>query len=146
MRISEKMYKIMFLNLIMVFFFVPFSWAEESQVLEPVQIFIIHYGSDMGKVAEVVTDEFREGRSKDEWATRTGKMLKSYGYNRLTSEIRQTVKHEDLAYVHVRAKIDTMVGHVEHDELYRVVRDGDTWKIDALEVVNEDIEARLEML
>jgi hypothetical protein len=39
-----------------------------------------------------------------------------------------------------------MVGHVEHDELYRVVRDGDTWKIDALEVVNEDIEARLEML
>ena len=130
----------------MVFFFVPFTWAEDSEVLKPVQIFIEHYGLDMDKVAEVVTDEFREGRSKDEWATRTGKILKSYGYNRLTSEIRQTVKHEDLAYVHVRAKIDTMVGHVEHDELYRVVNEDGIWKIDGLEVVNEDIQARMEML
>ena len=146
MKISEKLYKIMFLNLIMVFFFISFIWGEDSEVLKPVQIFIEHYGKDMDKVAEVVTDEFREGRSKDEWATRTGKMLKSYGYRRLTSEIKQTVKHKDLAYVHVRAKIDTMVGHVEYDELYRIIRDGNTWKIDALEVVNEDIEARMRQL
>ncbi len=48
--------------------------------------------------------------------------------------------------MHVRAKIDTMVGHVEHDELYRVILDNGRWLIDALEVVNEDIEAKLNLL
>ena len=128
---------------------VPNLWAtesKESQVLVPVQIFITHYGSDMRYVAEVVTEDFREGKSKDEWAARKGKMLESFGYKRLKSEIKQTLVHDDLAFVHVRAKIDTMVGHVEHDELYRVVRDGDKWKIDGLEVVNEDIKARMRQL
>ena len=132
--------------LLLMLAFSPQLWADESQILEPVQIFIEHYGSDMDKVAEFVTEDFREGKSKDEWATRKGKMLESFGYERLESEIKQTVVHGDLAFVHVRAKIDTMVGHVEHDELYRVVNEDGTWRIDGLEVVNEDIEARMRQL
>ncbi len=134
------------LILLFVLLIIPPLWAEDSQVLEPVHIFTQYYGKDMNKVAEITTDELRDGKTKSEWAAYTVKMLESFGYERLKSDVKQTVKHEDLAYVHVRAKIDTMVGHVEHDELYRVILDGDTWLIDALEVVNEDIETRLEML
>jgi hypothetical protein len=134
------------LILLFVLLIIPPLWADDSQVLEPVHIFTQYYGKDMDKVAEITTNELRAGKSKSEWAAYTGKMLESFGYERIKSDVKQTVKHEDLAYVHVRAKIDTMVGHVEHDELYRVILDNGRWLIDALEVVNEDIEARMRQL
>ncbi len=122
-------------------------WADESEILMPVGIFIVYYGTpDMDRVAEVVTEDFRDGKSKAEWAATTSRLLKSIKYERLESDIRQVVLSEDTAYVHVRARVDTVAASAEHDELYRVIRDGDVWKIDALEVVNEDIEARMRQL
>jgi hypothetical protein len=140
------MKKISALIILVILLIAPSLWAENSEVLKPVQIFIEHYGKDMEKVADITTLEFRDGKSKLEWAAFTGKMLESFGYERLQSDIKQTVRHDDLAYVHVRARVDTVAASAEHDELYRVIRDGDVWKIDALEVVNEDIEARLRQL
>ena len=100
----------------------------------------------MDKVAEVVTEDFRNGKSESEWATAIGRLLRGIRYERLESDIRQVVSDEDMAYVHVRATVDTAAGFAEHDELYRLEREGSKWKIDSLEVVNENIEERMERL
>ncbi len=113
---------------------------DDVAVHEAVTIFITYYGTaDMGKVADVVTPNFRDGKSKLEWAYYTGSLLAAFAYERLENEITQVVIDGDEAYVHVRATIETFIGLTEQDELFRVVKDSDGWKVDALEIVNEKI-------
>ena len=114
------------------------DWPEESGILEPVQIFDQHYGTDqMNKVAQVVTDDFRDGKSKPEWTADVSRQLREIRYERMDSEIRGVVSNEDTATVLMRVNIGSLVGPVEHDEVFRLVRDEDRWLIDELEVSNE---------
>ena len=116
------------------------DWPEKSGILEPIQIFDQFYGTDqMGKVAQVVTDDFRDGKPKSEWAAEVSRQLRDIQYERLDSEIKGKILTDDKATILVRATIGTMAGKVEHDEVFRLVRDGDTWLIDEIEVVNEYI-------
>ncbi len=55
------------------------------------------------------------------------------------AEITGVITNGDSATVLMRVTIGSLVGPVEHDEVFRLVRDGDTWLIDDLEVVNEKI-------
>ena len=116
------------------------GWPKESGILEPVEIFDQYYGTDqMGKVAQVVTDDFRNGQSKSLWAANVSRQLRDIQYERLDSEIKGKILTDDKATILVRATVETVAGKVEHDEVFRLIRDGDTWLIDDLEVVNEDI-------
>ncbi len=139
------MKKILLAKIMAMFFLAPALWAEENPELEPVQIFIQYYGtSEMDRVAAVVTANFRDGKSESQWATFQGRLLKSMGYERLESEIKRVVVKDNTGHVHVRAKVDTLIGHVEHDEFYRVVQENSTWKIDAFEIIDQSIEEKME--
>ena len=116
------------------------DWTEESGILEPVEIFDQYYGTDqIGKVAQVVTDDFRNGQPESEWTAEVSRQLRDIQYERLDSEIKGIVTSGDTATVLVRVEINSLVGPVENDEVFRLIRDGDTWVIDEVEVVNEDI-------
>ena len=116
------------------------DWPEESGILEPVQIFDQYYGTDqMHKVALVVTDDFRNGQSKSQWAATVSRQLRDIQYERLNSEIKGQILTDDKATILMRVTVETVAGKVEHDEVYRLIRDGDTWLIDELKVANEKI-------
>ncbi len=135
--------------IIIVFFTILFfpsplhaDWVEESGILEPVQIFDQYYGIDqMDKVAQVTSRDFREGQSKSAWAEETASMLRRIEYERLDSEYIGAIANDDrtAAAVLMESTIQTIVGKVRHDELFRLVRDGDTWLIDELEITSETI-------
>ena len=116
------------------------DWTEESGILEPVKIFDQYYGTaHMYKVAQVVTDDFRNGQPQSDWAAEVSRQLRDIRYERMNSEIKGVVTNEDTATVLVRTRINSFVGPVEHDEVFRLVRDGDTWLLDDLEVANDKI-------
>jgi hypothetical protein len=116
------------------------DWPEDSAILEPVRIFDQYYGTDqMDKVAQVVTDDFRNGQPQSEWTAEVSRQLREIRYERKSSEITGVITNGDTATVLMRVTIGSLVGPVEHDEVFRLVRDGDTWLIDEIEVVNEDI-------
>jgi predicted RNA-binding Zn ribbon-like protein len=116
------------------------DWTEESGILEPVQIFDQYYGTDkMQRVAQVVSDDFRNGQPKSEWTAEVSRQLRDIRYERLRSEIKGVVSNEDTATVLMRVNIGSLVGPVEHEEVFRLIRYGDTWLIDGLEVTNEKI-------
>jgi hypothetical protein len=116
------------------------EWAEDAGIHEPVKIFDQFYGTDqMHKVAQVVTDDFRNGKPKSEWTAVVSRQLRDIKYERKSSEVKGVVTSGDTATVLVGVNIDSLVGPVEHDEVFRLVRDGDTWLIDGLEVTNEKI-------
>ena len=137
------MHRIHFLTIILLLilaFPIYADWTEESGILEPVKIFDQYYGKDqIGKVAQVVTDEFRDGKPKSDWAAEVSRQLRDFRYERLGSEIMGVVTSGDTATVLVRVEINSLVGPVEHDEIFRLIRDGETWLIDEIEVVNEYI-------
>ncbi|MFP4284167.1 MAG: hypothetical protein ACLFQG_01330, partial [Desulfovermiculus sp.] len=64
----------------------------------------------MEKVADVVTDDFRRGKAKDEWAADTGSLLQSLEYKRLSNEIKKILVEDGVGVVQVRAKVDTVAG------------------------------------
>ena len=116
------------------------EWAEDAGIHEPVKIFDQFYGTDhMHKVAQVVTDDFRNGQSKSQWAVNISRQLRDIQYVRLDSEIKGEILTDNKATILIRATIGTVAGKVEHDEVYRLIRKEDTWLIDELEVVNEKI-------
>ena len=116
------------------------DWAEESGILEPVEIFDQFYGTDqMSKVAQVVTDDFRDGKPKSEWTAEVSRRLRDIRYERMGSEIKGKILTDDKATILIRATVETVAGKVEHDEIFRLIRDGDKWLIDDLEVANEKI-------
>jgi hypothetical protein len=116
------------------------DWTEESGILEPVEIFDQYYGTDqMNKVAQVVTDNFRNGQPKSQWVATVSRQLSDIQYERLKSEIKGQILTDDKATILIRATIGTVAGKVEHDEIYRLIRKKGTWLIDEAEVINEDI-------
>jgi hypothetical protein len=116
------------------------DWAEDAGIHEPVKVFDQYYGTDqMHKVAQVVTNDFRNGQSESQWAATVSRQLRDIQYERLNSEIKGKILTDDKATVLIRATIGTMAGKVEHDEVYRLIRKEDTWLIDEVEVINEDI-------
>lgn len=136
--------KILLFKLMAMLFLAPALWAEENTLLDPVQIFIQYYGtSEMDRVAAVVTANFRDGKPESQWASFQGKLLKSMGYERLESEIKRILVKDNIGHVHVRAKVDTLIGHVEHDEFYRVVQENSMWKIDAFEIIDQSVEEKM---
>ncbi len=139
------MKKILLVKIMAMFFLAPALWAEENPVLEPVLTFTHYYGtSEMDRVAAVVTYNFRDGKTESQWASFQGRLLKSMGYERLESEIKRIIVKNNIGHVHVRAKVDTLIGHVKHDEFYRVVQEEGVWKIDAFEIVDQSIEEKME--
>jgi len=118
------------------------DWVEESGILKPVQLFDQYYGTDqMDKVAEVVTDNFLGGKSRSEWAEETASLLHGIAYERLDSEYKGSIANEGHTEgsVLMATTFKTMAGKVRCVELFRLVRDGETWQIDDLEISDETI-------
>ena len=123
------------------------SMAGEKPYLDPVKIFDNYYGTDqMRLVAEVSTSDFRGGRSMDAWVADVVKELKRIEYQRLESEIRDTAVKDDVALVHIRSKIDTIVGQSRQSEIFQLTRQDGTWLINDLEVTDEVIDPPKEFL
>lgn len=92
------------------------DWAEESGILEPVKIFDRYYGTEqMSKVTQVVTDDFRKGKSKSDWTANVSRQLRDIQYERLDSEIKGQIVSEGMATILMMATIRTVAGKVEQD-------------------------------
>jgi hypothetical protein len=134
--------RICFLFVLVFLFYAPPLWAEDSlDVTEPVQVFLEGYGTaKMDAAAEVVTENFRDGKPKAVWTYDTWMVLEDIEYERMESKAMESLVDGDQALVRVHTIINTAAGQAEQDELYRLVRNDDEWLIDAMEVGNEDLE------
>jgi hypothetical protein len=96
----------------------------------------------MHKVAQVVTDDFRDGKSKPAWTADVSRQLRDIQYERLHREVKGQILTDDKATILMRTTIGTVAGKVEHDEVYRLIRKEDTWLVDEVEVSNEKIKTQ----
>ena len=92
--------------------------AGDDPYLKPVRIFDRYYGTDqMHLVAVVTTKDFRGGRSMDTWVSNEVRDLERIQYQRLESEIWNTAVNDDVALVHIRARIDTIVNEAQQSDM-----------------------------
>jgi hypothetical protein len=94
----------------------------------------------------VTTENFRDGMSKQEWVDKRLPVLRDIEYERLEGEARGVRVEGDTALVTFNATIDTVVGKCWQKELYSLVRRGQIWLLDDMEVVEEDPEPQREEL
>jgi hypothetical protein len=99
-----------------------------------------YYGTaDMDKVADVVNANFRDNKTKAEWIITTSRVLREIEYERLKGEITDKMINDNKGLVKANATIQTIVGKVDHVEVYYLLKENDRWLIDSLEITNENI-------
>ncbi|HEY7534770.1 MAG TPA: hypothetical protein VH878_02345 [Thermodesulfobacteriota bacterium] len=98
------------------------------------------YGIDLNKAAEFTTDNFREGKPKDVWASETFQKLKEIDYKALEGKVvKHIFKEPEHARVDFRRVISTKEGTFNKIESYKLKYINGRWLID--EVTVRDAEA-----
>ncbi len=97
------------------------------------------YGIDMNKAAEFTTENFREGKPKNEWATETSQKLKEIDYKSLEGKVVQhIIKEPEYAQVDYRRVISTNNGTIHKIESYKLKSVNGRWLIDEVDVRDAD--------
>ncbi len=93
------------------------------------------YGIDMKKAAEYTTDNFREGKQRDEWASEISQKLKEIGYKSLEGKvIKHIINEPNYAQVDYRRVISTNNGTIHKIEIYKLKSVNGIWLIDEVEI------------
>ena len=101
------------------------------------------YGIDMNKAAEFTTENFREGKPKNLWASEISQKLKEIEYKPLEGKVAKHVFREpEYALVNFRRVISNRDGTFHKMESYRLKNINGKWLIDELETT--DAEAEIE--
>ena len=116
-------------------------WSQEPSTITPRQVveqWLQVYPGNMDRAADMTTQDFREGVSKEEWIATRGPFLKNLGMK----YIRARIAHEEMvgkeAQVIVHAHIATFMGDHPQDELYILIPNPDRgWLINQVEVYTE---------
>jgi hypothetical protein len=116
-------------------------WAQKPSTITPRQVveqWLQLYPGNMDRAADMTTQKFREGVSKEEWIALREPFLK----NLEMKYIRAKIVHEEIkekeAHVIVHAHIATLMDDHPQDELYILIPNSDGgWLIDQVEVYTE---------
>jgi hypothetical protein len=93
------------------------------------------YGVDLNKAAEFTTENFREGKPKDVWASEASQKLKEIEYKALDGKmVKHIFKEPEYAHVDFKRVISTNVGVFHKIESYKLKYINGRWLIDELEV------------
>lgn len=97
------------------------------------------YGQETSRAALLTTDRFRQREHVHVWADRTQRILQQIGYHHLGGQVVKEVVREETATVFLKARIRTLIGVTEQQELYTLRRVDGQWLIDSLEIRDEVI-------
>jgi hypothetical protein len=114
--------------------------SREQTPSEVVMEWIKIYGVDMDKASELTTIEFRDGKTKQVWASEYYKFLKSAKYKHLGGKVIEEKIEGDKAVVVLQAEIDTVAGSAKQKEFYLMKRINGQWLIDDIIVKEEEVE------
>jgi hypothetical protein len=93
----------------------------------------------MDEIADYTTSRFRDNRPKSVWIVDTWKALQGIKYRRLYGSVIDSKITENKAAVVLDAKIGTSVGETEQKEIYHLIKEGQGWFIDQLQVADENM-------
>jgi hypothetical protein len=114
--------------------------SHEQTPSEVVMEWIKVYGVDMDKASELTTLNFRDGKTKEIWASEYYKLLKSAKYKHLGGKVIEEKIEGDRAVVVLQAEIDTIAGSAKQKEFYLMRRINGQWLIDDIIVKEEEVE------
>ena len=142
-------HKTQILVLVILSAFLLFTGCQKNSVLvenrqetpsEVVMEWIEVYGVDLDKASELTTLEFRDGKTKEVWASEYYKFLKSAKYKHLGGKVIEEKIEGDKAVVVLQAEIDTVAGSAKQKEFYLMKRINGQWLIDDIIVKEEEVE------
>ncbi|KPJ65304.1 MAG: hypothetical protein AMJ45_05230 [Syntrophobacter sp. DG_60] len=112
-----------------------------------VAIFDQVYGtSEMSSIASYTTGNFRDAKPKEVWVIDTWKVLKRLEYKRLNSKFIDSKIEGNKAIVVLQTQIHATGGKVDQKEVFYLIKQDGTWKIDELVVTDEELEERKEKI
>ena len=136
-----KPYKISPFLLAFLFICSSVSLAQENLPVEVVTLFMEGYGGpQMDEIAEYTTAHFRDNKPKSVWVVDTWKALHQLKYQKLKSSVINSKATGDKAVVVTEARIRTAAGEVTQKEIYYLIKQGERWLIDDLQVTDEEID------
>lgn len=99
------------------------------------------YGVDMNKAAEFTTENFREGKPKNVWASEIAQKLKEIDYKPIEGKVAKHVFREsEYALVNFRRVISTRDGTFHKMESYKLKNVNGRWLIDEVEITDAEAE------
>lgn len=114
--------------------------AQQDSPVAVVELFSASYGGPrMDEIADYTTSRFRDNRPKSVWIVDTWKALQGMKYRRLYGSVIDSKITENKAAVVLDAKIGTSVGETEQKEIYHLIKEGQGWFIDQLQVADENM-------
>jgi hypothetical protein len=114
--------------------------GQQDSPIAVVELFSASYGGPgMDEIADYTTGRFRDNRPKSVWIADTWKALHDIKYRRLYGSVIDSKVKDNKAAVILDAKIGTSIGETEQKEIYHLIKEGQTWLIDQLQVTDEDI-------
>jgi hypothetical protein len=114
--------------------------GQQDSPIAVVELFSASYGGpQMDEIADYTTGRFRDNRPKSVWIADTWKALHDIKYRRLYGSVIDSKVKDNKAAVILDSKIGTSIGETEQKEIYHLIKEGQTWLIDQLQVTDEDI-------
>jgi hypothetical protein len=120
---------------------------QQDSPVEVVELFSTHYGSaNMDQTAKYTTEHFRDNRPKSVWIVDTWKTLQQIEYKRLQGSVIGSKIKDNRAAVILDARIGTAAGETNQKEIYYLIKQGQKWLIDRLQVTDEDVNISAEKM
>ena len=94
----------------------------------------------MDDTAAHTTGHFRDNKPKSVWVVDTWKALRKTAYKKVHDRIIGSKITEERSAVVVEARIRTVAGETEQKEVYYLIKEGQRWLIDDLQVTDEAVE------
>jgi len=94
----------------------------------------------MDEIVKITTAKFRDNKPGSVWVTETWEALNGIKFQRLKSEFQTCNTSRDKAVVVMKTRISTVAGNADQRDVYLLVRDGNQWKIDDLQVTDEVVD------
>ena len=118
----------------------PTCYGQQDSPIAVVQRFSASYGGpQMDEIADHTTGRFRDDRPKSVWIADTWKALQDMKYRRVYGSVIDAKVKDNKAAVILDAKIATSVGETEQKEIYHLIKKGQRWLIDQLQVADESM-------
>ncbi len=115
--------------------------AEQDSPVDVVKSFSACYGGAcMDETANCTTRRFRDNKPRSVWVVDTWRALREMKYRRLDSTVIDSRANDNSAAVVIDATIETAAGETNQKEVYFLIKGGQEWLIDELQVTDENIE------
>lgn len=121
--------------------------AQQDSPVDVVKLFSTDYGSaNMDETAKYTTEHFRDNRPKSVWIVDTWRTLRQIEYKRLHGSVIGSKIKGNRAAVILDARIGTAAGETNQKEIYYLIKEGQKWLIDRLQVTDEDVNISAEKM